>query len=143
MFADSLLRAEQIHLFRLLVWGAASVLAGTLMFVAVAWRRSPTALLRQFAIQLAAWGAVEVLYAVLTAWHGLTLRDVAGATRLDRHLWFSLGLAVGGVGIGSTLVALGAMRERRFGLVGAGMAVILQSLAIFLINARLAALISR
>jgi Family of unknown function (DUF6992) len=142
MFADSLLRAEQLHLFRILVWGAASVLAGTLVFVGVAWRRPSTTLLRHFAIQLVAWGVIEVLY-VAVAWHGLGLRDLAGAVRLDRHLWFNLGLEVGGIGIGATLVALSMGRERRIGLMGAGMAVILQCVALFLINARLAALISR
>ncbi|OYV62835.1 MAG: hypothetical protein B7Z72_14765 [Gemmatimonadetes bacterium 21-71-4] len=142
MFADSLLRAEQIHLFRLLVWGAASILAGTLVHLAVVWRRQATLLLRQFAIQLAVWGVLEVTY-VAVAWQRLGLRDLAGATRLDRHVWFSLGLEVGGLGVGATLVLLGAGRERRLGLVGAGMAVILQCSALFLIDARLAALISR
>lgn len=142
MFADSLLRAEQIHLFRLLVWGAASILAGTLVYLAVVWRRPATTLLRHFAVQLAAWGVLEVAY-VAAGWHQLGLRDLAGATRLDRHLWFGLGLEVGGIGIGTTLALVGAGRERRLGLLGAGMAVILQCLALFLIDAQLAAVISR
>ncbi|MDE3126371.1 MAG: hypothetical protein KGL38_00105 [Gemmatimonadota bacterium] len=142
MFADSLLRAEQLHLFRLLAWGAASILAGTLVSVTVVWRRQATTLLRQFAIQTAAWGVLETAYVAL-AWHGLALRDLAGATRLDRHLWFTLGLEIGGMGIGATLVMLGAGRERRLWLMGAGMAVIVQCMALFLIDARLAALISR
>lgn len=142
MFADSLLRAEQIHLFRLLVWGAASVLAGTLVGVAVVWRRPATALLRQFAIQLVVWGVLEMIY-VAVAWHGLRLPDLAAATRFDRHLWFALGLEVGGIGLGGALVAVGAGRNQRAGLVGVGMAVILQCMALLLIDARLAALISR
>ncbi len=142
MFADSLLRAEQIHLFRLLVWGAASILAGTLVGVAIVWRRPATPLLRHFALQLAVWGLLEIVW-VAVAWHGLGLLDVAGATRLDRHVWFRMGLEVGGLGMGGALVAMGGGRERRFGLMGAGMAVILQCIALFLIDARLAALISR
>lgn len=142
MFADSLLRAEQMHLFRLLVWGGASVLAGTLVVVAVAWRRPATTLLRQFGLQMIAWGVLEVIYVVLV-WHGLGLRDLSGATRLDRMMWFNLGLDVGAAGIGAALVLTGSGKEGRIGLVGAGMAVILQSAALFLINARLVALISR
>jgi len=142
MFADSLLRAEQMHLFRLLVWGGASVLAGTLVVVAVAWRRPATTLLRQFGIQMIAWGALEVIY-VAVAWHGLGLRDLSGATRLDRMMWFNLGLDVGAAGIGAALALTGWGKDRRIGLVGAGMAVLLQSAALFLINARLVALIAR
>ena len=142
MFADSLLRAEQMHLFRLLVWGGASVLAGTLVVVAMAWRRPATTLLRQFGLQMIAWGALEVIY-VAVVWHGLGLRDLAGATRLDRMMWFNLGLDVGAAGIGAALVLTGWSKDRRIGVVGAGMAVILQSAALFLINARLVALISR
>lgn len=142
MFADSLLRAEQMHLFRLLVWGGASMLAGTLVVVAVARRGLTTTLLRQFGMQMMVWGALELVY-VAAAWHGLGLRDLAAATRLDRLMWFNLGLDVGGVGIGAALALAGWSKQRRIGLVGAGMAVILQSAALFLINARLVALISR
>jgi Family of unknown function (DUF6992) len=142
MFADTLLRAEQMHLFRLLVWGGGSVMAGTLVFVAVAWRRPPTPLLQRFGIQMLAWGVLEVVYVAAT-WHGLALRDVSGATRLDRMLWFNLGLDVGGVAVGVTVAVAGWLRGRRPGAMGTGLGVIVQSTALFLINARLAAVISR
>lgn len=141
MFADTLLRAEQMHVFRLLIWGSASIIVGTLIFVAITWRRPATALLRHFGVQMVVWGALEMVYAAAT-WHGLALRDVSGATRLDRAVWFNLGLDIGGVGIGAAIAIGGWIRDRRLGAVGAGIGVILQSAALFLINAELAVLIS-
>ncbi len=142
MFADTLLRAEQMHLFRLLVWGGASVIAGTIVFVAVAWQRPATTLLRQFGVQMTAWGGLELAYAAI-AWNGLGLRDVSGATTLDRLLWFNLGLDVGMVIIGIAFSIAGWQMGRRLGLVGAGIGVMLQGAALFLINAGLVAVISR
>ncbi|MGA9836903.1 MAG: hypothetical protein WBQ26_06270 [Gemmatimonadaceae bacterium] len=142
MFADTLLRAEQMHLFRLLAWGGASVLVGTLVFVVLAWRRSTTSLLRHFGVQMLIWGGVEAAYAAAT-WHGLGLRDVSGATRLDRLLWFNLGLDAGGVGIGTAIAVSGWLHGRRPGALGAGTGLVLQGAALFLINAQLASVISR
>jgi Family of unknown function (DUF6992) len=142
MFADTLLHAEQMHMFRLLVWGGASIIVGTLAFVGMAWRGLTTALLRQFAMQMIGWGVVEVVYVVAT-WHGLALRDVSGATRLDRLLWFNLGLNAGAVGIGGAIALAGWFQGRRLGALGAGLGVIVQSTALFVINAKLVAIISR
>ena len=82
MWADSLLAAEGAHLLRVLLWGAASLLVGSALqaLLQVGSRRS--ALLEQFAIQTAAWGAAEVTLAAI-ARTSLGLRDLAGATRLD------------------------------------------------------------
>ncbi|HEU4988889.1 MAG TPA: hypothetical protein VFT41_03830 [Gemmatimonadaceae bacterium] len=142
MFADSLLQAEQLHLFRLGVWAAGSVIVGTLIFVVLARRRPATAILRHFAAQMTGWGLLELAYAALS-WPHLGLRDVAGATRLDRLLWLNLGLDLGLVAVGATLALVGWRAGRRLGFVGAGIGVIVQATALFLINARLAALISR
>jgi Family of unknown function (DUF6992) len=142
MIAETLFRAEQLHLFRLLVWGGGSILAGTSVLVVITWRRSGTALLRQFARQLIVWGAVE-LACVFVAWHGLTIPDVAAATRLDRHLWFNLGLDTAGIGAGLVVIGIGGSRARRLGLIGAGLGVVLQCTALLLLNAQLAAVISR
>ena len=142
MFADTLLRAEQLHLFRLLVWGGGSVVIGTLVFAVLAWRRPATTMLRHFAGQMIAWGVLEIAY-VAVAWQGLGLRDVSGATRLDRLLWLNLGLDLGAVAVGVTIAMLGWHNGRRLGLLGTGVGVIVQAVALFLINAQLAALISR
>ena len=103
MWADTLEGAERTHLLRLLVWGAASILAGTVLlaWLRVGSRRS--VLLQHFAIQSVAWGCVEGLIA-LESWMQLSPRDVSGATRLDRLLWLNIGLDIGYVLVGATLI---------------------------------------
>jgi hypothetical protein len=142
MFADTLLRAQQMHLFRLLVWGGGSVIIGTLVLAVVAWRRPATTMLRHFAAQMVIWGALEVAY-VAVAWHGLGLLDVSGATRLDRLLWLNLGLDLGAAATGTTMAMIGWVHGRRLGVLGSGVGIVVQGVALFLINAQLAALISR
>jgi hypothetical protein len=142
MWADTLLAAERAHIVRLLVWGGGSVLVGTalLAWLHLGWRRS--LLLEHFGIQTAAWGAVElVLGAIARA--SLAARDLAGATRLDRLLWLNVGLDVGYVLIGLTLVVTGWTLGRRLGLVGAGLAVMGQGFALVLLDLLLASQISR
>lgn len=142
MWADTLQAAEHAHLVRLLVWAAASVLAGTAV---LAWMRAgarDSPLLRHFAIQAVAWGAVNAMLAAGIMVH-LAPRDVASATRLDRFLWLNIGLDSGYVLVGVTLVALGWRTGRRLGLVGAGMGVIVQGGALALLDLILAARISR
>lgn len=142
MWADTLQLAEHAHLLRVLVWAAASVLAGTAL---LAWMRAGergSALLRHFAIQAVAWGSVDAVLAagLLTR---LAPRDVASATRLDRFLWLNIGLDGGYVLVGVTLAAIGWRMGRRLGLVGAGMGVIVQGGALLLLDLVLAARISR
>jgi hypothetical protein len=142
MWADTLEALERAHLLRLLVWGAASVLAGTAL---LAWLRvgsRQSALLKHFAIMSAAWGALA-LATGLVLWSQLSVRDVAGATRLDRLLWLNIGLDAGYVLVGVTLVMMGWNVGRRFGLVGAGIAVVVQGFALALLDLVLAAQISR
>jgi Family of unknown function (DUF6992) len=142
MFADTLLRAQYEHLFRLLVWGGGSVLVGSAIFLGLAWRRSAPTMLGHFAGQMVAWGALELAF-VAWAWQHLALLDVSGATRLDRMLWLNLGLDIGLIGVGSSLVVAGWWAERREGLLGTGVGVALQGAAMLLINGQLASVISR
>jgi hypothetical protein len=142
MYADTLQALERAHLLRLLVWGAASVLAGTAL---VAWLRvasRQSALLKHFAIMSAVWGALDLTVG-LALWTQLAIRDVAGATRLDRLLWLNIGLDVGYVLVGLTLVTIGWKIGRRLGLVGAGIAIVVQGFALALLDLVLAAQISR
>ena len=81
-------------------------------------QRSP--LLEHFGIQTAAWGADRARRWRSSRQQSLALRDLAGATRLDRMLWLNIGLDVGYVLVGLTLVVLGWRAVRRLGLVGAG-----------------------
>ena len=134
MFADTLLAAERTHLLHLLVWGAASIVAGTAILALVA-RRAESALLRWFGIQTLAWGAVDASVAAFGL-RGLALRDYAGATRLDRLLWLNTGLDVGYVAVGATLATAGWMLGRRLGALGAGAGVVVQGAALLLLDLR-------
>ena len=145
MWSDSLLLAERSHLVRLLAWGAASVVAGTALLVLVAARRGAgggSPLLANFAVQCAAWGAIDLAIAGL-AWRGLALRDVHGATKLDRLLWLNTGLDVGYVAVGVALAVVGWQLGRRLGLVGAGLGVVVQGLALLVLDAHFIAVINR
>jgi hypothetical protein len=88
---------------------------------------------RHFAIQLVAWGAID-LALVAWAWRGLALRDLAGATKLDRLLWLNVGLDAGYVAVGVTLAACAWTFGRRLGGVGAGLGVVVQGAALFVLD---------
>lgn len=137
MWADTLQSAERLHLLRLLVWGAASVLAGTalLTWLRVGARRSD--LLWHFACQTTAWGVVEAAIARVMM-SRIPLRDIHSATRLDRFLWLNIGLDAGYVLVGITLLVVGWRVGRRLGLVGAGIGVVVQGLALVLLDMVLA-----
>ena len=140
MWADTLLSLEQGHLLRLGVWAAISILGGTVILAVLAVRQISAPLLKHFAIQTAAWGAVNALIAVW-AWRGLAMRDFAGTQRLLNILWLNTGLDLGYAAVGITLVIVGWRWERRLGAVGAGIGVLLQGLALALLDYRLIQLI--
>lgn len=142
MFADTLLRAQQLHLLRLLAWGGGSVVAGTTVLIILRWRDVLAPLLQYFAFQLIGWGAVE-LACVNWMYRGLTMLDVSGATHLDRMVWLNLGLDLGTVAVGGSIALLGWWFGRRLPAVGTGIGIVLQGAALFLINARFAAAIFR
>jgi len=142
MWADTLQAAERAHLLRLFVWAAASILCGTGLLAFLRTRGLSSDLLRHFAMQSAGWGTAITLFA---AWqfHLLAPRDVGSATRLDRMLWLYIGLDVGVVAVGITLVAAGWRAGRRMTLVGAGMGLVVQGFAVTLLDLILAGQISR
>ena len=142
MWADALQAAERAHLLRLAIWGGASLLTGTTLLVLLRAQRHRSALLDHFGIQTAAWGAVDLMRALLGL-RSLELHDLAGATRLDRFLWLGVGLDAGFVMVGLTLLVLGWRFARHPGFVGAGIAVIVQGGALALLNLVLAGQISR
>ena len=150
MWSDSLLLAERAHLVRLLVWGVGSVVAGGAILVALlavgrrraaggAVRASP--LVTHFAVQTAAWGAIDLALAAL-AWRGLAMRDADAALRLDRMLWLNVGLDVGYVAVGVTLALTGWLLGRRLGAVGAGVGVVVQGAALLVLDAKFIAVIA-
>lgn len=142
MWADTLLHAEQQHLLRLLLWAGLSVVAATAVAAVVALRRMRTPFLTHFAIQLAVWGvAIGVIAAV--GWHGAHTRDISAASRLDRLLWMNVGLEIGYVAVGAVLALSGWLLARRMGAVGAGMGIMIQGLALLVIDLQFAAMVSR
>ncbi len=142
MWADTLEALERAHLLRLTVWGAASIVAGTALvaWMKVASRRSD--LLRHFAYQSAGWGALEVLLGAVLLTR-VTPRDLAAATRLDRLLWLNIGLDSGYVICGLMLALLGWRLSRTLGVVGAGIGITVQGLALVLLDLLLAGQINR
>jgi hypothetical protein len=142
MWADTLLAVERAHLIRLTVWGGASLLVGSVLLGLMRLRGHRSALLEHFGLQTTAWGAIELALALMGS-RRLELRDLAGATRLDRFLWLNIGLDIGYVMVGMALLVLGWRMARRMGLVGAGMAVVVQGSALALLDLVLANQISR
>lgn len=142
MWADTVLAAEEAHLLRLAAWAALSVLVGTGLLVVLVRRAAPSALLRHFAIQTALWGAVDLVI-VWAARAGLHLRDLAAARSLERFLWFNCGLDVGYVAVGVTLAVAGWQLGRRLGAVGAGIGVVVQGLALLVLDLVLAGQLAR
>jgi hypothetical protein len=142
MWADTLLAAERAHILRLLVWGAGSAVVGTALLAWLHAGRRRSALLEQFGIQTAAWGAAELVVGAI-ARAAVATRDLTGATRLDRLLWLDLGLDGGYVLVGLTLAVSGWALGRRLGMVGAGLAVVIQGVALALLHLLLAGQISR
>ena len=132
-WADALLAREHLHLAWLLVWALLSIVVGTALIAFVRWRGITSPLITHFAIQTAAWGAIDAIIS-LVARYGLKERDLASAVALDRFVWLNIGLDVGYVGIGLTLAICGWRLGRRLGLVGAGCGIMVQGLALTLLD---------
>jgi hypothetical protein len=137
MWADTLLALEKGHVDRLLLWGFASLLTGATLHLVLRGKGVTSGLLRHFAIQTWAWGAVDLAIG-FWALRGLALRDFEGMVSLDRFLWLNIGLDGGYVAVGATLLLTGWKLTRGGGLAGAGIGVMLQGLALLLLDLRLA-----
>ena len=77
--------AEQAHLQRPAIWGALSMVAGTIVWALLTTRRFHSPLLTHSATQTGACGAVDLAIALI-AWRSIHLRDLTGAISLDRFL---------------------------------------------------------
>jgi hypothetical protein len=142
VWADSLLDAERQHLLRLLLWAGLSVLAATMLAVTLAARRVRSPLLKHFALQMLVWGLVFGTIAAVEIGH-LHRRDLSGAVRLDRILWMNIGLDAGYVAVGAVWALSGRALARSMAAVGGGTAIVVQGLALLVIDLQFAALISR
>jgi hypothetical protein len=142
MWSDTVLAFERGHLLRLTLWGAGSVLAGSLLFMWIAMQRRVVPLLGQFAVQMVAWGVLD-LAIVSLGWSRLGLRDFTGALQLQNLQWLMIGLDTGGAAVGVTLVAASYRMGPRPGGIGAGMGIIVQALARLLFDIQLLVSIGR
>jgi hypothetical protein len=141
-FADQLLGLERLFYTKLALWAGLSLVTGSLAFAVIQAKRLASPLLEQFAIQSMLWGVVELGVAVWGR-RGVAMRDLAGAVGLDRGIWFGIGLAVGAVLLGVALSITGWRLGRRLGLVGAGVAIVVQGLVLALLHLQLSASILR
>jgi hypothetical protein len=89
-----------------------------------------------------AW-ATAVLVLSVARYAALAPRDLAGAVRLERALWFGSGLELGVAGAGVATAVVSWAAGRRLGGVGAGITIVLQGLALAILDMRLAATITR
>jgi hypothetical protein len=91
---------------------------------------------------MALWGSAIGAIAALE-WHGLHLRDVSGAARVERLLWMNVGFDTGFVGMGCVLMLCGRILVRNAAAVGAGTGILVQGLGLLLIDLQFASMISR
>lgn len=147
MWSDVLQRAEQLHLLRLCIWGALSILAGTTVLVI---GRQGSAFLKGFGWVCGLLGMVQLLIA-LAAYRGVPLRDISGATRLDRVAWLQLGLFLGLAAVGVTLAVTSrvmkgqepASSDASLTALGSGVAIALHGVALATLQLLLISDISR
>ena len=136
MYADTLLELERGHLLRLGIWAAASIIVGALILLMLYLRKGNAPFLRHFGIQMLAWGGVD-LALVAWGWKGLAFRDYASSVQLNQFLWLNVGLDAGYVAVGITLAVTGWALTKRLGLLGAGVGVVVQGFALFVLDLRL------
>jgi hypothetical protein len=138
MFADTLLQLERAYLEGLMLWGVASVIAGTAVIALVTVRRVQSPLLTHFALQTLLWGSGALAVGAVR-WHAVRIRDLAGAAELDRFLWLGAGLDIGIIAVGFVLAAAAVNFGRRYAALGAAIAIVVQGSALFALQTRLMA----
>ena len=91
---------------------------------------------------MAIWGVAFAAIA-LVRWQGLSMRDLSAAARLERLVWLNLGLDAGYVATGAVLSLTAWLVARRLGPVGAGVGIVVQGLALLVIDLQFASAVSR
>src|SRR4029079_15925858 len=94
-----------------------------------------------FAIQTLGWGSVELIIAA-ARWSALSMRDVSGATRLDRLTWFAIGLDVGIIAVCVTAVWIARRFARNLRAVGGGLGVVAQGLGLLVLDLTFASILA-
>ena len=142
MWSDTLLAAERSHLIRVIIWAVTSAALGTTVVTIVVGRRMSAPIALWFAIQTLVWGSVELMIAA-ARWSALSMRDLSGATRLDRLTWFAIGLDVGIIAVGVTAVLIAGRFARNLRAVGGGLGVVAQGLGLLVLDLTFASILAR
>jgi len=142
VWSDTLLAAERGHLIRIFVWAATSAALGTALLTLITLRRINAPVVFWFTIQTLAWGSLELMVAA-GRWQALAMRDVSGATRLDRLTWFTIGLDIGLVGVGVSSAVMAWRRRHSLGGVGGGLGVLVQGLGLLVLDLTFASILAR
>jgi len=142
MWSDTLLAAERSHLIRVVIWAVTSAVLGTTFVTMIAGRRMSAPIALWFAIQTLVWGSVELIIAA-ARWSALSMRDVSGATRLDRLTWFTIGIDVGIIGAGVTAALMAWRFTRNLRAFGGGLGVVVQGLGLLVLDLTFASILAR
>ena len=142
MWSDTLLAAERVHLIRIVIWAVASAVLGTTAVMIIAGRRISAPVVLWFAIQTLGWGSVELILAA-ARWSALSMRDVSGATRLDRLTWFAIGIDVGMIAVGVTTALMAWRFTRNLRAFGGGLGVVVQGLGLLVLDLTFASILVR
>jgi hypothetical protein len=133
VWADTLQTIEQRHFLRLIAWGGASVLIGTLLLLVFRLARIRAPLATHLAAQCAIWGAAAFLWGGYN-YQSVPLRDYEAAASLARMLWLFIALEAGAIVLGVTFAVFGWVFGRRIGSVGTGVGVVLQASALLFLD---------
>ena len=133
MWADTLQTLEKQHDQMIFLWGAASVLIGTLILLIFRLLRIKAPLATHFAAQCAIWGAAAVLWGGYAYQH-VPLRDYDAAGSLARFLWLVIALEAGAIIVGITFATFGWTFGKRIGAVGTGIGVVVQASALLFLD---------
>ena len=71
------------------------------------------------------------------------MRDVSGATRLDRLTWFAIGIDVGIIAAGVTAVLMAWRLTRSLRAFGGGLGVVVQGLGLLVLDLTFASILAR
>ncbi len=142
MWSDTLLAAERSHLIRVVIWAVTSAVLGTTFVTIIVGRRMSAPIALWFAIQTLVWGSVELIIAA-ARWSTVSMRDVSGATRLDRLTWFAIGLDVGIIAAGVTALVMAWRFTRNLRAFGGGLGVVVQGLGLLVLDLTFASILAR
>jgi hypothetical protein len=142
MWSDTLLAAERAHLIRLAAWAITSAVLGTGVVVVITLRRLAAPIVFWFGVQNLVLGSLE-LVGTAVRWYTLAMRDVSGATRLDRLTWLSVGLDTGIVAVGVAAAVVAWTQERRPGAFGGGIGIVVQGMGLLVIDLIFASILAR